>query len=194
MNVVEMLTALKRVACIINSCPLAAKDKRGVIMGVFGSGQEEHSPHPDYLEPITDNSLLLGRSGVEPADRDSQLDCGPRKRLAFIRLMEADWWERYKMECFDHLLPTDKWRKSSENIAVDDIDLIKYEGKSRPGDYRWGIVTRADPDEDGHVRTVTVRYSLIKRPVQDSLYKNITRKEITVAVQRLSRIYSKPLL
>ena len=191
MNVVEMVTALKRVACIINSCPLAAKDKRGTIMGALGSGQEENSPHPDYLEPITANSLLLGRSGVEPADREYQLDCGPRRRLAFMRQMEADWWERYKMECFEYLLPTEKWRESMENITVDDIVLIKYEGKSRPGDYRWGIVTKAEPDEDGHVRTVTVRYSLIKRPVVGDQFKGVTRKEITVAVQRLSRIYSK---
>jgi hypothetical protein len=158
MNVVEMLTALKRVACIINSCPLDA-------MGALGSGQEKYSPHADYLEPTIANSILLGSSGVEPADRDYQLGCGPRKRLAFIRQMEADWWERYKMECFKYLLPTDKWRKSKENIAVDDIILMKYNGKSRPGDFRWGIVTRADPDEVGHVRTVTVRYSLFKRPV-----------------------------
>ena len=111
------------------------------------------------------------------------------KRLTFIRQMEADWWERYKIECFEYLLPTDKSRKSSDNIAVDDIVLIKYEGESKPGDYRWGNVTRADPDEDCHVHTVTVRYSLIKRPVQDGLYKGITRKEITAVVQRLSRIY-----
>ena len=191
MNVVEMMTALKRVACVINSCPLAAKDKRGLVMGALGSGQEEDSSHPDYLEPITANTLLLGRSGVDPVDREYELDCGPRKRLAYIRQMEQDWWEQYKLECFEYLLPTDKWRNSSDNITVGDLVLIKYEGKSKPGDYRWGIVTRADPDKDGHVRTATVRYSLIKRPVKDTDYKGISRKEITVAVQRLSRIYSK---
>ena len=191
MNVVEMLTALKRVACVINSCPLAAKDKRGLVMGALGSGQQEDSSHPDYLEPITANTLLLGRSGVDPDDREYELDCGPRKRLAYIRQMEQDWWEQYKLECFEYLLPTDKWRNSSDNIEVGDLVLIKYEGKSKPGDYRWGIVTRADPDDDGHVRTATVRYSLIKRPVKGTDYKGISRKEITVAVQRLSRIYSR---
>ena len=160
-------------------------------MGALGSGQEEDSSHPDYLEPITANTLLLGRSGVDPVDREYELDCGPRKRLAYIRQMEQDWWEQYKLECFEYLLPTDKWRNSSDNITVGDLVLIKYEGKSKPGDYRWGIVTRADPDKDGHVRTATVRYSLIKRPVKDTDYKGISRKEITVAVQRLSRIYSK---
>ena len=39
-------------------------------MGALGSGQEDCSSHPDYLEPITANSLLLGRSGVEPANRN----------------------------------------------------------------------------------------------------------------------------
>ena len=191
MNVVEMLTALKRVACIINSCPLAAKDKRGLVMGALGSGQEPDSSHPDYLEPITANSLLIGRSGRDPIDRDYEFDCGPRKRLAFIRHMEEDWWEQYKLECFEYLLPTDKWRASSDNLEVGDIVLIKYEGKSSPGDYRWGIVTSAEPDEDGLVRTVEVRYSLVKRPVQGGDYTGITRKSITVAVQRLSRIYSR---
>ena len=38
MNVVEFLTALKRIACIINSCPIAARDKRGLVAGALGSG------------------------------------------------------------------------------------------------------------------------------------------------------------
>ena len=48
----------------------------------------------DYLEPITANTLLLSRSGVNPIDCDYELDCGPRKRLAYIRQMDQDWWEQ----------------------------------------------------------------------------------------------------
>ena len=95
LNVVEMLTALKRVAHVINSCPLAARDKRGQVTGVLGSGQEESSVDPDFLEPITANDLLLGRSSGDSMDRVYDLHCGPRKRLAFLHKLEEDWWERY---------------------------------------------------------------------------------------------------
>ena len=98
MNMVVMKTALKRVACLINSCPLAEKDKRRLVMGALGCVQEEDSSHPDYLESITANTLLLGRSVRDPIDREYELECGPRKRLAYIRRMEQDYKGITRME------------------------------------------------------------------------------------------------
>jgi hypothetical protein len=43
---------------------------------------------------------------------------------------------------------------------------VIYEEYSKPVDYMWvGIVTMAGPDDVGHIHTMTVQYSLIKRPV-----------------------------
>ena len=198
MNVVEMLTALKRIGYIINSCPIAARDKRGLISGALGSGQTGSSLEPDFLEPITPNDLLLGRSGKDPIEKDYELFTGPRKRLAFMKKMEEDWWERYKLECFECLLPREKWRNTSTNLEEGDIVLIKYEGKSKPGDYRWGVVTQTEPDDDECVRTVFVRYGLFRKAGSsgqnlgngDENY-SVTFKEIRVAVQRLCLIYSR---
>ena len=145
---------------------------------------------PDFLEPITPDDLLFGRSGKDPLDKNYELFTGPRRRLAFLKKMEDDWWERYKIECFEYLLPREKWRNTSTNIEVDDIVLIKYDGKSKAGDYRWGVVTRAVPDDDGCVRTVFVRYSLLQKAGSSDDY-SVTYKEIRVAVQRLCQIYSR---
>ena len=123
MNVVEMMTALKRVACVINFCPLAAMDKRGLVMGAMGSGQEEDPSCPNYLEPTTASALLPDRNGRDLIDPEYKLDCQLRKRLAYIRRMEQD-----KIECFEYLLSTDKWRETInlqlQNIPPLIIDLV----------------------------------------------------------------------
>ena len=132
----------------------------------------------------------MGRSGEDPIEKDYELFTGPRKRLAFIKKMEEDWWERYKLECFECLLPREKWRNTSTNLEEGDIVLIKYEGKSKPGDYRWGVVTQTEPDDKGCVRTVFVRYGLLRKAGSSDSY-SVTFKEMRVAVQRLCLIYSR---
>ena len=71
--------------------PLAEKDKRRLVMGALGCVQEEDSSHPDYLESIMAITLLLGRSVRDPIDREYELECMPRKSLAYIRRMEQDY-------------------------------------------------------------------------------------------------------
>ena len=52
------------------------------------------------------------------------------------------------------------------------------------------MVTKAVPDDDGCVRTVFVRYSLLQKAGSSDDY-SVTYKEIRVAVQRLCQIYSR---
>ena len=65
--------------------------------------------------------------------------------------------------------------------------IIHYEGKSKPGSYRLGVVVDIEEDADGCVRTVTVEYSILSElSEKDRLeYKGITKKRLRVPVQRL---------
>ena len=71
-----------------------------------------------------------------------------------------------------------------------DMVLISYVGKCRPATYRLGVVVSVVVDDDQLVRTVIVEYSLLSdMSVADRLaYKGLTKKRITVAVQRLCLI------
>ena len=71
-------------------------------------------------------------------------------------------------------------------MQVGDVVLIHYEGKTRPGTYRLGVVKSVVVDADGLVRTVTVQYSLLSElPSKDRLlYKGVKKKLLVVPVQR----------
>ena len=75
-------------------------------------------------------------------------------------------------------------------MAVGDVVLLMYEGKSKPGSYRLAVVREVQLSSDGLVRTVVVAYSLVgELPYEErDQYKNITKKKILVPVQRLVMI------
>ena len=68
-----------------------------------------------------------------------------------------------------------------------DVVLVQYSSKSRSGEYRLARVIAVETDEDGLVRTCTVKYSLLQHlPAKERLaYKGITNKYLRLAVQRL---------
>ena len=76
--------------------------------------------------------------------------------------------------------PGDQFRNSCTEAYVKKLkhSLLVHYGKAKKNDVLIALKRR-------------VRYSLIKRHVQGSENKGIPRKEITVAVQRLTRNYSK---
>ena len=66
-----------------------------------------------------------------------------------------------KSQNFSSLVPRQKWFYVERNFRVGDIVLIQYEGKSKPGTYRLGVVLDALTDKDGCVRNAIVEYSLL---------------------------------
>ena len=76
-----METALKKIATILNSCPLTAhfhhKD---------GAGQEKTSLQPDHKEPLTPNHLLIGHASLKPVHEEATLEMETTgRRLAYLR-------------------------------------------------------------------------------------------------------------
>ena len=175
MFVLELQTSFKVVASILNSRPIYARwGNRG-------------SDDPDYLSPLTPNMLLTGRANTQIPVRDYDTSDRPLCRLKYVEECVAQWWQQYISQNFSSLVPRQKWYYQRRNIAVGDVVLIKYEGKCAPASYRLGVVTSVQVDSDSLVRTVEVEYSLLSElpAAERLLYKGITKKRLTVAVQRL---------
>ena len=173
-NFAELESAVKRIANILNHRPISVQRTKS-------DAQDE-----DFLSPLTPNMLVTGRSSDNaPSDFVDTVD--PKVRSSFISELEEAWWYQYKVQYFDSLIPTRKWIESHRNMAVGDVVLIMYTSKSAPGTYRMGRVSSIELDEDGLVRTCTVKYSLIK-PIDAknrSSLRGVVPKEVRVPVQRL---------
>ena len=178
LNFAELSCAVKRIANVLNHRPVSVQRTKS----------DAHDD--DFLAPLTPNMLITGRSS-DTAPRDClNFTDDPHMRKSFLDELEQAWWFQFKVQYFDSLIPTRKWIDSSRNVAVGDVVLLQYASKSTPGTYRLGRVTAVETDEDGLVRTCTVRYSLVKAVTKDNrnTVDDVTRKEVRVAVQRLVMI------
>ena len=109
--------------------------------------------------------------------------------MAYREELEASWWEQWKVQCFDSLIPTKSWTKEKRGVKVGDVVLISYTDKSKTGTYKMGVVDSVEIDIDGLVRTCEVRYRLVRSdlPVKDLrlYFKGLTFKKLRVPVLRL---------
>ena len=116
----------------------------------------------------------------------------PTKRLAYKQQLESDWWQQWKVQCFDYLIPTKTWTVEKRGVKVGDVVLISYDEKSKTGTYKLGRVSSVEIDADGLVRTCTVAYRLVRSDLPPEelrfYYKGLKYKEIRVPVQRLCMI------
>ena len=178
LNFAELQTTFKKIACTLNSRPISAR---------YGSRQTENDP--DYLELITPNMLLTGRSGRDLPLKDYEDTSEPTRRLAHKQELERSWWERWKVQGFDSLLPSKTWTKKQRGVRKGDIVLIKYSDKSKLGTFKLGIVLEVEVDEDKVIRTCTVGYRIVRSDIpaeEMRIYLNgLKFKKIRVPVQRL---------
>ena len=179
LNYAELQSAFKRIASVLNSRPISAR-----------YGPRHTDCDPDYLELITPNMLLTARTGVDLPMREYSDDDTPIRRLAYKQELEEAWWQQWKVQCFDSLLPTRcRWTQEQRGVKIGDVVLISYTDKSKTGTYRLGIVQQVEVDQDGLVRTCEVHYRLVRSdlPVEELrfYFKGLKFKWIRVPVQRL---------
>ena len=178
MNYAELQSAFKKIAAVLNSRPVSAR---------YGPRHEQCDP--DYLELVTPNMLLTGRSGVDLPMREYTDESSPSIRLAYREELERCWWERWKVLCFDSLFPTKSWTQERRGVAPGDVVLVSYQDKSKTGTYRLGVVDSVEVDQDGLVRTCQVRYRLVRSDLPAEqlriYFKGLKFKSIRVPVQRL---------
>ena len=176
MNYAELQSAFKRIASVLNSRPISAR---------FGPRHSESDP--DYLEMITPNMLLTARTGVDLPVREYADEESPSRRIAYKQKLESDWWQQWKVQCFDSLIPTKTWTVEKRGVKVGDVVLNSY--KDLSGTYKHGWVSSVEVDEDSLVRTCTVGYRLVRSdlpPEELRLYFKVLKcKKFRVLVQRL---------
>ncbi|XP_059618014.1 uncharacterized protein LOC132262687 [Phlebotomus argentipes] len=159
----ELTTVLTEVEALLNSRPLCPL-----------------SSEPDDLDPLTP-AHFLGSYG--PPIEVPPLDTLPEKlnhltRWRFLQRLSQEFGRRWQAEYITTLQQRPKWSKTTENLAIGDLVLIKIDNL-RSFVWSMGRVTEIHPGSDGVVRVVTVRTSsgltkravnkLAKLPLQDEL-------------------------
>ena len=174
----ELVTLLARISCSINSRPLG--------LGNISSNDQQE----DFLQPITPNQLLLGRSSPESPPLDYAKDDKFCQRLAYVAAVEDDWWEKWISQVLPTLLPARKWRKEQQNLVVGDVVMLTYPGNFKD-DYVLARVTELLPDAKGLVRRVKVKFR--KKNTRESRTKCKSKMmEEIIAVQRLCLLEPAP--
>ncbi|KAK7879199.1 hypothetical protein WMY93_034023 [Mugilogobius chulae] len=145
-----LLTTLIEVEGILNSKPLG-----------YASSDVADS------DPITPNLLLMGR-------RDSALpqalygphDALSNRRWKHSQVISDHFWKRFIQNYLTGLQLGQKWRKTTDNIALGRVVMIVDANLPR-GLWPVGIITKVFPGSDGVVRAaeVTVKDSTYVRPV-----------------------------
>ena len=175
MFMLEMQCCFKVISSILNSRPIYARwGSRGGL-------------DPDYLSPLTPNMILTGRANAELPMLNYLMSDKPLHRLQYVEETISQWWQQFQIQNFSSLVPRQKWLQRKRNMSVGDVVLIQYEGKSKPGSFRLGVVVKAVEDSDGCVRTVDVEYSILSElsSQEKNLYKGVTKKTLKAPVQRL---------
>jgi hypothetical protein len=104
------------------------------------------------------------------------------QRLQFIQEAKKQFWTKWMSQVFGGRMLSHKWTKKERDVAVGDVVLLA-EAENDDPTYRMGVVDSVKPGEDGHVRTVNIRYTNPgKTPEERSPPKFTTRPIHKVAV------------
>ena len=147
LNVMQLETALLRLAMIINRRPIAVRS--------FGE---------DDFHAITPADLLLGRatgrlqSKLQEKLIEQEVDVFDTISASQgkVKSIVEAWWTEWLHRAFSLLLPRRKWMSQHRNIGVDDVVLLRYDSKYGPVRYRLARVVESYPDCSGIVRSVKV--------------------------------------
>ncbi|XP_062538971.1 uncharacterized protein LOC134207265 [Armigeres subalbatus] len=140
------------------------------VMNTVNNRPLTHVPeHPQDVEPLTPNMLLLGRNNSTQFDHDfdeRDLDC--RAAYKQSQVYADRFWRRW-LACYrPELIRSRKWpdNRNYHEYHIGDVVMIVDEALHR-GSWIKGIVEAVYKGPDEKVRTVSVRTSksLFKRPV-----------------------------
>jgi hypothetical protein len=104
------------------------------------------------------------------------------QRLQFIEEAKKQFWTKWMSQVFGGRMLSHKWTKKERDVAVGDVVLLA-EAENDDPTYRMGVLDSVKPGEDGHVRTVNIKYTNPgKTPEERSPPKFTTRPIHKVAV------------
>ena len=121
----------------------------------------------DGVEALTPGHFLIGRpieALPDASDTDQPLTL--LKRWHLCQTILNHFWKRWSGEYISSLQRYAKWKKSTRNIKIGDVVIIREDGLLPT---KWAIARVVDihPGQDNAVRVVTIRTSTstYKRPV-----------------------------
>ena len=171
LNYAEYSCLLSRAADVINRRPVGVRHHGG------GTGD---------LCVITPALLIQGGRICRGPEHDNNI-CTDMDMVARMDIVEQNfmcWWRMWLDQVWESLLPIKKWRETHQNLQVNDLVLLKYQGKYSPPVFRYAKVTKTHPDKHGLVRNVTV-ISMSKRARDGArVYSPRKMDEQLVPVQR----------
>ncbi|XP_030753188.1 uncharacterized protein LOC115880190 [Sitophilus oryzae] len=138
----EFTTILQQIEAILNSRPLCAL-----------------SNDPSDLNSLTPGHFLIGTSLT--AFPEKNLSALPQNRLSFWKQsarIQQVFWKRWSIEYLNRLQNRPKWLKSSKNIDVGTLVLLK-EDDTPPLHWPLARVIEVFPGGDGKIRVVTLQTS-----------------------------------
>ena len=108
------------------------------------------------------------------------------QRLNEIEKVVNNWWNLWQRDAFPLFCPKKKWTTAHRNLQIGDIVMLRYDQKLGKDKYRLAKVVETDPDNEGHVRTVTITLRDLKKTRKEKPNEsNTPPAEMTVGVQRL---------
>ena len=108
--------------------------------------------------PITPLHLMLGRSTIQVPIMKFDKKASITKRVEFLETIKQEFWDKWFVQVFHHLLPCYKWKTESRNVQEGDIVLMKAESALSQS-YKLARVEKVVVDPDGMVRRVFLHYT-----------------------------------
>ena len=154
--------------------------------------QDSHDPAGEM--PLTPSHFLTGRPmGVYP-ELPEDPDLTLHNRWSLCKAMVQRFWELWQKQYLQTLQRSQKWHKTTPNVAAGDLVMVLDETKLQTT-WRMGKVISVSPGSDGLVRTAEVTVKISERPGYPRT-KPLNPKDIIISSSTLKRTITKlaPLL
>ena len=146
----ELSTVLTQIEAILNSRPICAL-----------------STDPSDLTYLTPGHFLIGSNLTSYPEKN--LANVPENRLSFWQRcvkIQQDFWKKWSIEYLNRLQNRPKWFRTSQNLKINDIVLLK-EDNVPPLNWPRARIIEVFPGSDKKVRVVKLRTSegVVTRPI-----------------------------
>ncbi|XP_047985026.1 uncharacterized protein LOC125225360 [Leguminivora glycinivorella] len=159
------------------------------------------SEDPDDINYLTPSHFLSSGPTLTLIETERDL----RTRWQLTQKIFQDLWKRWRSEYLALLNSRSKWKKSQDNISINDVVLI-HDDNLPPGKWAMGRVIELHPGQDGYVRVVTLKTKngTLKRPVvklslllehteeEPRIHQSNSLPERDTDKQNSTRSYQKP--
>ena len=140
LNDFTLMTVLTEVEALVNSRPLTPV-----------------SDDVNDMEALTPNHFLIGRaSTLLPSCVTYDEGATLRKRWKQVQSITQQFWNRWRKEYLPTLTARNKWTKSTKNVQVGDLVLVRDTQALVRDRWSLGRITQVFPGRDGRVRKTEV--------------------------------------